>query len=91
MDLYAEITKKIIFAQKAILGPVAVSIATKTPGLDMHDANHPSFSSDPKEVLVQLVKNYSEFFGDISIEVCKEAAHDALKQGESIDLPDVLK
>lgn len=91
MDTYSEIARKIIQAQKAILGPVALSIAGGVSGLDVHDTEHPVFTSDPKKALTELVTGYSSFFGDISVEVCKEAAHDVVVKDTSVDLPEVLK
>ena len=91
MDTYSEIVRKIITTQQTILGPVAVSIAGGINSLDIHDLNNPVIISDPKVALTELVMQYSSFFGNISITMCKEAAHGVMNRTTEVELPDVLK
>ncbi|MBP6994248.1 hypothetical protein KBB12_03325 [Candidatus Woesebacteria bacterium] len=91
MDTYSEIAHKIITAQRAVLGPVALKIAQGVGGLDIRDADHPVVGAEPMVVLTNLVSGYSSFFGKVSVEVCKEAAKEAMVNADMVELPEVLK
>lgn len=91
MDAYSEIARKIISAQVAILGPVALKIAQGINGLDVHDKEHPVVQAEPIAVLTDLVSGYSSFFGKVSIEVCREATKEAVNSTTTVELPEVLK
>jgi hypothetical protein len=77
--LYSQLVAKIISAQEAIVGPVAKEIAGKVTGID----------NPNKQVLENLVKEYSGLFGQASIETCKDAIKDIVNP--SVDLPEILK
>ena len=77
--LYSQLVAKIISAQEAIVGPVAKEIAGKVTGID----------NPNKQVLENLVKEYSGLFGQASIETCKDAIKDIVNP--SVDLAEILK
>ena len=78
MDTYAQIAKKIIEQQETIIGPVAIEQAKQISGLQVaswekgkHEVKVSGYESG---VIDKLVQQYKELFGQISVEVCKEAA-----------------
>lgn len=74
MDVYAELTKSIITHQESIIGPVAVERAKTVSGLSVDwAAKTVQISGEPKDVINHLVEQYKALFGQISVEVCKEA------------------
>ena len=75
MDLYAQIAEKIIKQQENIIGPVAIEQAEAVSGLTVDwDKHQVNVSGDGVAVIDHLVEQYKELFGQISVEVCKEAA-----------------
>ena len=52
---------------------------------------HPYWKILGKDVLDQLVRQYSELFGRASVEVCKEAVKEVDSSISSEELPDILK
>ncbi len=68
--------RKIISAQSEVIGPVAYELAQNVPGLQFSDRNViASVNGDQKHILSALVKQYSNLFGQSSIEICKDAIH----------------
>ena len=92
MDVFAQIAVKIVKAQEAIIGPVAVEQAQRVPHLkidwDKHEIN---INGDEAKALDALINVYQELFGQISKEVSKEAAAPLLGQLDSGQLPEALK
>jgi hypothetical protein len=75
VDVYAQIVQSIIKHQEAIIGPVAVEQAEQIPNLHLvWDKNEVTITGDPIQVIDDLVKAYKHLFGQISVEVSKEAA-----------------
>jgi hypothetical protein len=76
MDIYAQIAIKIIESQEAIIGPVAIEQAERVNNLKVDWANHQVSvgGSNRAAVIDDLVKQYKDLFGKISVEVCREAA-----------------
>jgi len=75
MDVYAQICESIIRHQEAIIGPVAIEQAEQVANLQVDWANHKvSVGGDPVTVIDSLVQAYKNLFGQISVEVSKEAA-----------------
>ncbi|HSW85509.1 MAG TPA: hypothetical protein VLF79_02770 [Candidatus Saccharimonadales bacterium] len=92
MDIYAQIVVKIIKSQEAIIGPVAIEQAQRIPHIKL-DWPHEKVSIDGDEAKAvdALVDVYKELFGQISVEVSKEAASGLLGQLKSAELPEALK
>ena len=71
---YPEIVLAIVNAQIEIIGPLAVDQAKKVDGLQL-DWEHKqvNLSRNPTEIINDLVEQYKQLFGQISVDVCKEA------------------
>jgi hypothetical protein len=92
VDIYAKIIEKIIRAQEAIIGPVAIEQAQRVPGLKINwDKHQVIIDGDQGKVINNLVEVYQELFGQISKEVSKEAASPYLSQLPQGQLPEILK
>jgi hypothetical protein len=75
MDVYSQIIEKIIEHQESIIGPVAVEQAEHIKGLKLDwSKKDVSVTGDGAHVIDELVEQYKVLFGQISVEVCKEAA-----------------
>jgi hypothetical protein len=92
LQVYESIAKSIIEAQEAVVGPIAVSRAQQVNGLSIDwPARTVHIDGDPIQVSDQLVKQYSILFGQISVEVCKEAAARYSTQVSGGALPSTLQ
>ena len=75
MDVYAQIVERIIKQQESIIGPIAVEQAGHVHNLKVDwDKKNVQVTGDGAKVIDDLVGQYKELFGKISVEVCKEAA-----------------
>jgi ribosomal protein L13 len=89
-DKYTQAAEFIIDEQRLVVGPLALDIAKKINGLSFIENGHPGITGNPKNVLSQLVAEYSKLFGRASVEVSKSVLrkHDLLfGPGE---LPEIL-
>jgi hypothetical protein len=92
MDIYAQIVEKIIRAQEAIIGPVAVEQARRVPHLKIDWPKHEiSIDGDESKAVDGLVEIYQELFGQISKEVSKEATSSLVSQLSADKVPEALK
>jgi nitric oxide reductase large subunit len=81
MDIYGQIAEKIIEKQETIMGPVAVEQAEHVSDLNIDWANHNVIvSGDAAKAIDRLVEQYKNLFGQISVEVSKEAAASLLSE-----------
>jgi len=91
MDVYAQIAVKIVQAQEAIIGPVAVEQAERVPHLNIDWSKHEiTIDGDEPKAISALVEAYQQLFGQVSKEVSKEAAAPLLGQLQGT-LPEALK
>jgi len=92
MDVFGQIVVKIIKAQEAIIGPVAIEQAERVPHLKIDwEKQEVDIDGDKSQAVNALVAVYQELFGQISKEVSKEAAAPLLGQVPSGELPEALK
>ena len=92
MDVYEQIIVKIIKSQEAIIGPVAVEQAKRVPHLTLDwDKSAVSIKGEEAKAIDALVEVYKELFGQISVEVSKEAASSLIGQLADDKLPKALK
>ena len=92
MDVYAQIVESIIRHQEVIIGPVAIEQANQIDGLSVDWPKHQvSITANPVQVIDALVQAYKDLFGQISVEVSKEAAASLLSQLHPDKLPQTLK
>jgi hypothetical protein len=89
---YQQMVLEIITAQIEIIGPVAVEQAKKVEGLDLDwEAKKVTISGDQRAVINELVEQYKILFGQISVEVCKEAISRHAQVLSAEDLPETLR
>lgn len=92
MDLYAQIAGKIIKQQESIIGPVAVEQAESVDGLEVDWAKQTvTIKGDGKKIIESLVERYKDLFGQISVEVCKEASSKLISQLADTEQPESLR
>lgn len=92
MSVYEQIAVKIIRSQEDIIGPVAAEQARRVPHLKVDWAKQSvTIDGDAVKAIESLVQVYKELFGQISVEVSKEAAASLVGQLPSGELPEVLK
>lgn len=91
-DVYNQIAKSIVERQEAIIGPVAINSAKAVKGLNLNwDTKEVIITSEPKAVIDSLVRQYESLFGQISVEVCKEAVGRLAQQLSPDQLPASLR
>lgn len=91
MNLYEQVATQIVKDQEAVIGPLAFDQARKVAGIQIDLNGKVKISGNGKEILTSLVKVYSEFFGQASVEVCKEAVREVNPSVPKEELPDILK
>lgn len=91
MDPFAQAASRIIKEQQAIIGPIALDQAKKVSGLQVSSADDVQISGNKKEVLGNLVNQFSKLFGKASVEVCKEAFSPFSDKIPATEIPDILK
>ena len=91
MDPYTILVTRIIKEQQAIIGPIALDQAKKVSGLTVTSVDDVQISGNKKEVLGNLVTQYSKLFGKASVAVCKEAFEPLADKIPPTDVPDILK
>jgi hypothetical protein len=80
-DLFSQIAEKIIEQQEAIIGPIAVEQAKQIHELVLNWPQHQvSVTGDPQQAIDELVEQYKELFGQIAVQVSKEAVANILAQ-----------
>ncbi len=74
LQLFDQIVEKIIEQQEAIIGPVAVEQAKKVHELKINWPQHlVGIDGNPQQAIDELVAQYKELFGQIAVQVSKEA------------------
>lgn len=91
MDTFIEAVSHIIKEQQSIIGPVALDQAKKVAGLQISGTDDVKITGNRKEILGNLVNQYSKLFGRASIEVCKEAFEPYSNKIPASEVPDILK
>lgn len=92
MDVYTQIVERIIKSQEAIIGPVAIEQAHLVHNLNVDSDTHKiTIEGNSAQVVEDLVKQYRNLFGQISVEVSKEAVGSLASQLPPNGLPTVLK
>lgn len=92
MDVFEQAAVKIIKEQQNIIGPIALEQAKNVKGLSVSSEDQSiSLSGDKSDVLGRLVSQYKELFGQISIEVCKDAIRPLISKMPPQEVPELLK
>jgi ferredoxin-NADP reductase len=92
MDVYEQIVAKIIKSQEAIIGPVAIEQAQRVPHIKVDwEAQKIAIEGNEPRAIDALIEVYKELFGQISVEVSKEAAASLVGKVPADGLPETLK
>jgi hypothetical protein len=79
--LFDQIVEKIIEQQEAIIGPVAVEQAKQVKELKINWPQHDvDITGNPQAAVDDLIEQYKELFGQIAVQVSKEAVSSILAQ-----------
>src|SRR3990172_11006706 len=100
MNIFSQISLRIIKEQELIIGPMAWHEARKVRGLKIQgDASFAKasaaegkvdFVDDEKEVINRLVAQYERLFGKTSHAVCREAVQDLIAKLSPDQVPSSL-
>jgi len=91
MDILEQAAEKIIEEQEKIIGPIALEQAKKVPGLIVDLQKHEvKIEGNQKEILQKLVEQYQHLFGRASVEVCKDAVRNIIKQVPPDNVPSLI-
>ena len=94
LNVFNEISIRIIREQEAIIGPLAWAEASKVAGFEVIDANKKIVNikaEDPREVVNALVARYEKLFGRLSRDVSRQAVSDLTADIPTEDIPTSLK
>lgn len=94
LNVFNEISLRIIKEQEAIIGPLAWAEAAKVSGFEVIDASKKIVNikaEDPREVVNALVARYEKLFGRLSRDVSRQAVSDITADIPSEDIPTSLK
>jgi len=90
--IFPQIVEKIISEQETIIGPIAVEQAVLVKGLKVNWAKHEiSFSGKETEIIEELIEKYRDFFGQVSVEVCRHAVRKLVSKLPPEQQPKLLK
>jgi hypothetical protein len=90
IHLYNQLAEEIVSRQKEIIGPLAITQAKTVKGVSISGSDVVILDGfDAKKVIENLVKAYSNVFGKVSVEVCKDAVNEIGLTDKSF-LPDIL-
>ena len=90
--IFPQIVIKIISEQEHIIGPIAVEQAGRVKGLTVNWKKHEiSFKGNESEIVEELVEKYRDFFGQVSVEVCRHAVKKLVSQLPINQQPFLLK
>lgn len=91
-DIYAVMVLSIIDEQEKLIGPIAYQQAATVPGLVVDKAHHTAtIEGDAPKVITELVERYKNFFGNVAVDVCKEAVGNLKFSLPPEQLPAVLR
>jgi hypothetical protein len=91
LTVYDQIVQCIIQKQESIVGPLAVQTAKNVEGLIVISSNNIKISAEPKSTIDRLVMAYSDLFGQISVDVCNDAAYPMVSGLDMLARPSTLK
>lgn len=92
MSVFEQMVVKIIKSQEIIIGPVAIEQARRVPHLTVNwQEEEIIIEGDEADTVDALVEVYKELFGQISVEVSKEAAASLMGKLPADKLPEALK
>jgi hypothetical protein len=79
--IFSQMAKKIIEQQEVVIGPIALEQAKQIQGLTIDwPQRSVEITGDPSQVINKLVATYKELFGQIAVQVSKDAVAGILPQ-----------
>ena len=90
MDIYATVINQIIRQQISVIGSLAMDQAKNVQGLEVVGQNEIRIKGNGKQILENLVQEYSRLFGQASVEVCKDAVKEIHPPIPAEYLPQIL-
>jgi len=91
-QVYSSLVVSIIEHQESIIGPIAVERASSVTGLSIDwPKKTVQITGEPMKVIDDLVDQYKTLFGQISVEVCKEAVGRLAQQLSPEQMPASLR
>jgi len=91
MDIFAQLAERIIQEQETIIGPIALEQAKKVPGIEVDwQKKEVKIQGDEQKAVEQLIEKYRDFFGNASVEVCREAVKSIIGQVPAGQMPPLL-
>jgi hypothetical protein len=91
-NIFPQIVVKIISEQEGIIGPIAVEQAKRINGLKLNWPKHEvSFKGEESKIVEELIESYRDFFGQVSVDVCKHAVKKLVSQLPFDQRPELLK
>lgn len=92
MDIFAQLTEKIIEEQERIIGTIALEQARKVQGLKVDWEKHDiQFDGDKSDIVEKLIEQYKGLFGQASVEACKEAVRSLISKVPQNQIPSLLR
>lgn len=90
--VYAKIVEGIIKEQENIIGPIALEQAKRVKGLMVDLPHHViTFKGNASTIIEDLIEQYRDFFGQVSVEVCRNATKKLISQIPPEQRPALLK
>lgn len=90
--VYKKIVEKIILKQESIIGPIAIEQAENVKGLKVNWSKRDiSFTGKESVIVESLIEKYRDFFGQVSVEVCKHAVRQLVSQLPDHERPELLR
>ncbi|MFH0773290.1 MAG: hypothetical protein V1922_03185 [bacterium] len=90
--IFPQIVEKIISEQEGIIGPIAIEQAGRVKGLKVNWPKHEiTFMGKESDIIEELIEQYRDFFGQVSVEVCRHAVRKLVSQLPPDQQPMLLK
>ncbi len=91
-NIFVNIVERIVSEQENIIGPIAIEQAGRVKGLTVNWKKHEiSFKGNETDIIEELIEQYRDFFGQVSVEVCRHAAKKLISQLPVDQQPTLLK
>jgi hypothetical protein len=91
-DVYAAMATRIVAEQAKVIGPISYAQANKVPGLSVNrQTGAATIVGDGAHIIDELVGQYKVLFGNIAVEVSREAVGNLRLNVSPDRLPNLLK
>ena len=90
-SIYEEMAEKIISKQETIIGPLALDRAKNVNGIKISGEGAVQIEGEPIKAIDGLISMYEQLFGDLSVQVCKDAVGSHIQNLKSEEIPSLLR